>query len=41
MMQAEKTLLKRGLLVTIEGLDRTGKSTQSEKLLKHIKEKYD
>lgn len=40
-MATEKLILKRGLLVTIEGLDRTGKSTQSARLLEHIKNKYE
>ncbi len=33
-----KTLIKRGLFVVFEGLDRSGKSTQSAKLAQYLKE---
>ena len=38
MLQGEGKALKRGLFVVFEGLDRSGKSTQSAKLAKYLKE---
>jgi len=33
--------LKRGLFIVFEGLDRSGKSTQSQKLAKYLKEELE
>ena len=33
-----KNIIKRGLLIVFEGLDRSGKSTQSAKLAKYLNE---
>ena len=38
MLVGEGKALKRGLFVVFEGLDRSGKSTQSAKLAKYLKE---
>jgi|CryBogDrversion2_11_1035321.scaffolds.fasta_scaffold263244_1 dTMP kinase len=33
-----KSIIKRGLFIVFEGLDRSGKSTQSAKLAQYLKE---
>lgn len=35
---AAKNIIKRGLFIVFEGLDRSGKSTQSAKLTKYLSE---
>ena len=41
-MQSEVSkTIKRGLFIVFEGLDRSGKSTQSVKLAKYIKEELE
>jgi hypothetical protein len=40
MITAEKNILKRGLLIAFEGLDRSGKSSLTLRAVSYIQDKY-